>query len=71
MPNFEYCCGDCGNRFEAILFGDQKPMCPKCHAQNLQQQLSTFAVSTKATTSSGGGCGADNCCMGNGGCSVD
>jgi len=71
MPIFEYRCEDCGNQFEAILIGEQKPECPKCHAHNLQKELSTFAVSTKSNTSSGGGCGAESCCMGNGGCSVN
>jgi hypothetical protein len=36
----------------------------------LQKQLSTFAVSTKSGNSSSG-CGAENCCMGSGGCSFN
>ncbi len=71
MPIFEYRCEDCGNKFEAILFGEQKAECPKCHTQNLQKQLSTFAVSTKSSSSSSAGCGAGNCCMGSGGCSFN
>jgi putative FmdB family regulatory protein len=71
MPIFEYRCQDCGNKFEAILFGEQKPECPKCHTQNLQQELSTFAISTRSSASSVAGCGADNCCMGKGGCSLN
>jgi putative FmdB family regulatory protein len=39
MPIFEYRCEDCGHRFEAILFGEQKPECPKCHTARLEQQL--------------------------------
>lgn len=68
MPIFEYLCEDCGNKFEAILLGDQKAECPKCRTQNLQQQLSTFAVNVKSG-SSARSCGAENCCMGSGGCS--
>jgi len=71
MPIFEYRCQDCGNKFEVIQLGEQKPECPQCHTQNLQKQLSTFAVSTKSNSSSGGSCGAENCCMGTGGCSVN
>jgi putative FmdB family regulatory protein len=70
MPIFEYRCEDCGATFEAILLGDKQAECPKCHAQNLQQQLSTFAVSTKSSRSSAG-CGAESCCMGSGGCAVN
>jgi len=50
MPIFEYRCQDCGNKFEAILLGKQEPECPKCHTQNLQKELSTFAVSTGRPT---------------------
>jgi len=71
MPIFEYRCQDCGNKFEAILLGSQQPECPKCHTQNLQQELSTFAVAAKSSSSSASGCGADNCCMGTGGCSIN
>jgi len=70
MPIFEYRCEDCGNRFEAILFGEQKPECPKCHNVRLEKQLSTFAVS-KGSTSAAPDCGASNCCMMNGGCEVN
>jgi len=66
MPIFEYRCEQCGHSFEAILLGDQKPECPKCHTAKLEQQLSTFAVSTKsASPAQPAGCGASNCCMGN------
>lgn len=69
MPIFEYRCEDCGSQFEALLFGEQKAECPKCHQQNLQKQLSTFAVNTKSSSSSAAGCGAESCCMGRGDCS--
>lgn len=72
MPIFEYRCIDCGNKFEAILFGEQKPECPKCHAHNLQQQLSTFSVASKSSASASTSCGAENCCMGSSGsCSMN
>jgi putative FmdB family regulatory protein len=72
MPIFEYRCEGCGHKFEAILFGQQTPECPKCHTEKLEKQLSTFAVSK----ASGGatpdmGCGQANCCRMSGGCDVN
>ena len=72
MPIFEYRCEECGHSFEAILFGEQKPECPKCHAVKLEQQLSTFAVSKSSNAPApSAGCGQSSCCMMNGGCSVN
>ena len=72
MPIFEYRCEECGHKFEAILFGEQQPECPKCHAAKLEKQLSTFAVSKSgnAAAAPAAGCGQSNCCMMNGGCEV-
>jgi len=36
MPIFEYVCAECGHNFEAIVLGDQKAECPKCHAAKLE-----------------------------------
>jgi putative FmdB family regulatory protein len=74
MPIFEYRCESCGHKFEAIVFGEQKAECPKCHTEKLEQQLSTFAVSTKSGSSSSPSmsCGQSNCCrMNGGGCDVN
>jgi putative FmdB family regulatory protein len=72
MPIFEYRCEECGHRFEAILFGQQKPECPKCHSNKLEKQLSTFAVSKSGSAASPAeGCGQSNCCMMNGGCAMN
>ncbi len=73
MPIFEYRCESCGHKFEAILFGEQTAVCPKCHNEKLEQQLSTFAVSAKGSSPSQvAGCGQSNCCMMNGGgCDVN
>ena len=65
MPIFEYRCQQCGHKFEAILFGQQTPECPQCHAASLEKQLSTFAVGSKsASAAPSAGCGAANCCRG-------
>jgi putative FmdB family regulatory protein len=62
MPIFEYLCKECDHEFEALVFGRDKAECPKCHSKKLSPQLSVFAVSAKAATSSSpasAGCG--NC----------
>ena len=48
MPIFEYVCKECQHEFEALIFGQQKAECPKCHGKNLEPQLSVFAVSAKS-----------------------
>jgi putative FmdB family regulatory protein len=71
MPIFEYRCEQCGHRFEAILFGEEKAECPNCQTHNLEAQLSTFSVNTKSSSAAAqAGCGKSNCCM-MGGCSSD
>ena len=52
MPIFEYICKDCQHGFEALIFGQQKAECPKCHSKKLESQLSVFAVSAKSSGAS-------------------
>ena len=73
MPIFEYICQKCHHHFEALIFGDQKAECPKCHATRLAPQLSVFAVSAKSSTSSArptGACGSCGDPRGPGACSM-
>ncbi len=51
MPIFEYICKACHHQFEALVYGQEKAECPKCHAAKLEQQLSVFAVSAKGSSS--------------------
>jgi putative FmdB family regulatory protein len=44
MPLYEYSCRDCGRRFEALVFGSERPGCPACGGRKLEKLLSTFAV---------------------------
>ena len=72
MPIFEYVCKACDHPFEALVYGDEKAQCPKCHGKNLAPQLSVFAVSAKGSTASpsaGGACGACGDPRGPGSCS--
>lgn len=74
MPIFEYICSGCSHRFEALIFGDEKPACPKCRSRKLAPQLSVFAVSAKGgslATAPGGPCGTCGDPRGQGACSRD
>ena len=46
MPIFEYICRDCERPFERIVPRyDSKTECAHCHSENIEKQLSVFAVS--------------------------
>ena len=46
MPIFEYLCNDCGRRFETIVPRYDSPAdCIHCNSENVEKQLSVFAVS--------------------------
>jgi putative FmdB family regulatory protein len=44
MPVYEYSCRTCSKRFEQLLFGREKPACPKCHGTDLERLMSRFAA---------------------------
>ena len=44
MPVYEYSCRKCSKRFEQLLFGREKPACPKCRSTDLERLFSTFAA---------------------------
>lgn len=74
MPIYEYICKECDHEFEAIVYGGQKPVCPKCESKRLAPQLSVFAVSAKgasAPRASAGSCGSCGDPRGPGSCSLD
>ncbi|MFZ4481950.1 MAG: FmdB family zinc ribbon protein [Rhodoferax sp.] len=50
MPIYEYACGDCGHKFEALVRSGTAPQCPHCHSTELEKLLSVF--STTAASSS-------------------
>jgi putative FmdB family regulatory protein len=54
MPLFEYRCGDCGDKFEKLVWSTSQSeiVCPKCGSKETERQLSTFAAK------SGGGSAA-------------
>jgi putative FmdB family regulatory protein len=73
MPIFEYACKECSHEFEALVFGNNKPECPKCHGKKLESKLSVFAVSAKGAevaAPSAGPCGSCGDPRGAGACSM-
>jgi putative FmdB family regulatory protein len=51
MPLYDFRCRSCGHTFEALV-RPQNPTatCPGCQGQDVEQQLSTFAVSSSERT---------------------
>ena len=73
MPIFEYICEECENRFEALIYGEEKASCPKCKSAKLAPQLSVFSVSAKSGPSAkpaAGPCGSCGDPRGPGACSM-
>jgi len=62
MPIFEYLCKDCGRPFEKIVPRyDSHVDCIHCNSENIEKQLSVFAVAGSSGSSerdvSDAGCG--------------
>jgi putative FmdB family regulatory protein len=77
MPIFEYTCNACDHEFEALVFGRDKAVCPKCQGKKLTPKLSVFAMSAKGSSSGfssepsdGGACGSCGDPRGPGACSM-
>ncbi|MGE5141221.1 MAG: FmdB family zinc ribbon protein [Rudaea sp.] len=68
MPIYEYCCEDCGTRFElrrSISASDEPAACPECAGKQSKRQVSLFTTMGKNSTqaeSAGGGCGCGGAC---------
>jgi putative FmdB family regulatory protein len=65
MPLYEYTCCECSERFEVLQrMGESGEglSCPRCGANKIQRQLSTFAASTSGASSDASrataGCGS-------------
>ena len=53
MPLHEYRCRSCDHQFEALVRpGSDEVKCPSCGGMDLEQQLSSFAVSSASTRKS-------------------
>jgi putative FmdB family regulatory protein len=51
MPIYEYACRTCDHRFETLVRGHEAPSCPRCHGEDLERALSSFAVGGPAARS--------------------
>jgi putative FmdB family regulatory protein len=67
MPLYEYECLTCGHRFEVLVFGKVRQVCPNCQSEDLEKAFSTFATansdgyttgSTCSMRTPSGGCGS-------------
>jgi putative FmdB family regulatory protein len=50
MPIYEYECRDCGEQFEALIRGKEKPACPACGKRKLTKQFSVPAAHTSGSS---------------------
>jgi putative FmdB family regulatory protein len=70
MPIYEYHCEKCGEDFECLVFGSDKPECGACHSKKVTKLMSACGFVSKGAggqtvTSSAGssctGCSAGSC----------
>ena len=70
MPIFEYHCESCNQDFECLVFGNEKPDCPKCQSPKVCRLMSACAfvskgsggqTVSKSASSSCSGCSASSC----------
>lgn len=71
MPIYEFHCEKCGQQFECLLIGGDKPQCTACRSKNVRRLMSACGFVSKggggqtvkqaAGASSCGGCHASSC----------
>lgn len=44
MPTYDYSCHSCANKFEELVMGKETITCPRCGTDDVQKELSGFAV---------------------------
>ena len=61
MPIYEYVCRSCRHEFETLVYGSERPECPRCASAELEKQLSAFAApvasGARSELSGPGACG--------------
>jgi len=65
MPIYEYCCEKCDKRFESLIRGDEKAVCPACGSESVKRLLSACGFVSKSsggeTVSSSAGSSCSGC----------
>jgi len=62
MPIYEYCCKECGRKFELLVASERvanEQRCPHCASDRLERLFSTFATSSGGSKP-GASCGCGN-----------
>lgn len=68
MPLFDFVCNACGETFEFLVIGGERPFCPRCASGDLKKKMSAFAFRSKGEggqTVSGAGSSCAGCRGGN------
>jgi len=74
MPVYEYACRKCGHEFEELVFGDEKPACPRCKAKAPEKKFSVFGTQGEGASSAESGapgCGTCGDPRGPGACNLN
>ncbi|MEE8540248.1 MAG: zinc ribbon domain-containing protein [Desulfobacterales bacterium] len=69
MPIYEYHCAKCGQDFECLIFGNEKPQCDSCNSRKVKRLMSACGFISKggsgetvsSSASSCGSCSASSC----------
>jgi putative FmdB family regulatory protein len=70
MPIYEYHCDQCGQDFECLILGSDKPVCNACNSKKVRKRMSAASFVSKgrggetsraSAGSSCGGCHAGSC----------
>jgi putative FmdB family regulatory protein len=67
MPLYGYVCKECDASFEVLVRGTEDQVCIRCGSVDIVRQVSAAAPLMNAAAPAPLGCGAQSCCMLEGG----
>ena len=72
MPIYEYHCESCGEFFELLIRGEERPECPHCHGTKLKKEFSVVAAHSRSSSNACElpACQEGACGMPTGGCGL-
>ena len=62
MPIFEYVCKECGEGFELLVRGRERPRCPACGSGKLTRKFSVFGFKSGSTVVASAGAASCSTC---------